>query len=502
MRIFPLLAALSLAGLASLPAAEPLRAGVARTDITDRESGPVHDSLFAKALVLTDGVARTALITVDAVALGEIGRIPRTFLPAVRAALEKDPGIPGANVLINASHCHGVVRRDVEALVVQTVREAWRQAAPVTVSVASSREEGISENRRLRLQDGSEVDMRRAYAGPADEQIASVGPIDPQIGILRLDRSNGDPLAVVYQFACHPIMNPPEMGNSADYPGVASRVIEQTLGRGCVALFVQGCAGDINPRGYKDARRPPDAGPLGNRLAIAVLAALREAGPDASTRLGVVNRTVALPRGADLERRMAALQARQAQLLQSFRPTPLQFRSFLPLYLEQRLWPAHPSQPAQAYLHGQATGDGDLSRTDASNRLAVDHYLQNLQIMEELTRLHTNLGLLRMHHKQNQDAGAPTVAAEISGLRVGSFKLVAFPGELTVEIGLNLKKAFQDPHAFVAGYTNGYLYYLPTVSQRNNRGYAQEDCDCIVAPEWQSVFESAALEVHRQLAAP
>lgn len=38
---------------------------------------------------------------------------------------------------------------------------------------------------------------------------------------------------------------------------------------------------------------------------------------------------------------------------------------------------------------------------------------------------------------------------------------------------------------FVAGYTNGYLFYLPTEAQRKNTGYAQEGCDCRVAPEGQ-----------------
>ena len=45
-----------------------------------------------------------------------------------------------------------------------------------------------------------------------------------------------------------------------------------------------------------------------------------------------------------------------------------------------------------------------------------------------------------------------------------------FPGELTVEIGLNMKRASATPHAFVAGYTNGYIYYTPTVEQRSKTG--------------------------------
>lgn len=121
------------------------------------------------------------------------------------------------------------------------------------------------------------------------------------------------------------------------------------------------------------------------------------------------------------------------------------------------------------------------------------------QTMEQLTRLASNLALLKRHLAQTRAAGKPTLDAEVCGLRVGDFRLVTFPGELTVEIGLNIKKAAGGPRAFVAGYTNGYIYYTPTVPQRNNSGYAQEDCDCLVAPQWQEMFESKALEVLRGL---
>ena len=76
---------------------------------------------------------------------------------------------------------------------------------------------------------------------------------------------------------------------------------------------------------------------------------------------------------------------------------------------------------------------------------------------------------------------------------------MTFPGELTVQIGLNIKKSSGDPLAFVAGYTNGYIYYAPTASQRGNSGYAQEDCDTLVAPEWQAIFETKALEMLKGL---
>lgn len=40
---------------ASSACGAPLRAGVGRVEITDRDRGPVNDPSFAKALVLSDG---------------------------------------------------------------------------------------------------------------------------------------------------------------------------------------------------------------------------------------------------------------------------------------------------------------------------------------------------------------------------------------------------------------------------------------------------------------
>ena len=85
------------------------------------------------------------------------------------------------------------------------------------------------------------------------------------------------------------------------------------------------------------------------------------------------------------------------------------------------------------------------------------------------------------------------------GVRIGAFKLVTFPGELTVQVGLNIKKAANDNSVYVAGYTNGYIYYAPTSEQRKNSGYAQEDCDSLVSPEWQQIFERKAVEMLKGL---
>jgi hypothetical protein len=479
-------------------AQEPLRAGTAKIEITNPQTSRVHDPCFAKALVCQQGDVSAVVITLDAVAVGGIGAIRNSFMETVRQELARDPGIAPANVLVNASHCHGNVRSDCEESVVAMVREAWRKLQPVQVGVGSAVEAGISENRRVRLKDGSQVDMRRAYAMAWDDEIASIGPIDPQVGIVKLTREDGSILAVLYNFACHPIMNPPSKGSSADLVGVASTLIEKALiDEQTMAFFVQGCGGDINPLNYKGVDQLGDAEPLGKRLGASVLTTLASIHVKAGT-LAVQRRFVSIPRADDFQVRIEAIESLRNRLLSALKPTNINFKSFLPLLMQQRLFPDFPSAGAQAYLHRLELHDDQLQLLDKEKQSQVEAYLANIQIMEQLTRLNTNLDLLRMHQEKASQAAVGNLECELCGLRLGEFKLVTFPGELTCEIGLNLKR-ISPKHTFVAGYTNGYVHYLPTLEQRNNSGFAQEDCDCMVAPQWQRIFEEAAQQLIKEL---
>ena len=69
--------------------AAPLLAGAAKVDITD-ERGPVNDRLYVRALVLKSGGTTAVLVSIDAVAIGGIGRIKDDFLPNVRAKLQRN----------------------------------------------------------------------------------------------------------------------------------------------------------------------------------------------------------------------------------------------------------------------------------------------------------------------------------------------------------------------------------------------------------------------------
>lgn len=485
--------------LALVPAsrAAELRAGAAKIDIT-RESARTGDPLYAKALVISDGKTTSVLLTVDAVAIGGIGSIRDEFLPNVRHRLKQDLGIQPGMVLANASHCHGVVTPHIEDRAVQAVKEAYGKMVPVRVGSGSGFENSIMENRRLVLKNGRQIDVRQAYSLPPDEEVVAVGPIDTEIGVVRLDREDGTPLALVYNFACHPIKGIPSGGNTADISGFASQVIEDNLGHNAIALFVQGCGGDINPIEYKQVDLPRDAQPLGNQLAISTLKAANAIKTTKRATLCMVNHTLALPR-ADHTKRIAEMEIEQQKLLQALRGTSLNFKTFLPLYTKYQVTGEFPAEYSYRYLRDKQIGRDNLEKLDARNRNDLERYLKNVHTMEALSRLAINKALLEKHLKRNQEAGMKPIEVEVVGLRLGDFRMITFPAELTVPIGLNLKQ--QSPHeqTFVAGYSNGYIYYAPTAEQLKNVGRAQEDSDCLLAPEWQAIFENKALQILKDL---
>ena len=473
-----------------------LMAGAAKVDIT--KDGPVNGRLHARALVVKSEQETVVLVTLDVVSLGMIGHIDNGYLGRVRERCEKELGIKPNSIVINTSHCHGVPADDTDDRTVRAITQAVKNIEPVKVGIGVGYEDRISENRRYKLKNGMTIDARHAYSMPADEDVAEIGPIDPQIGVLRLDRLDGSTLAVVYNFAMHPIQNVPGKENTADVTGFSSEVIEDNLDKGAVALFVQGCGGDINPIFYKHTDSQRDAETLGNTLGLSTLKAVRKIKCTSDERLKLIHEMAEMPR-ADLAGRIEEMEAEKLRLAGTLGGTSLNLKTFLPLVVKYRLSTEFPSYYSHTYLLEKELGRKGLEQLDAENRNNIAAYIRNIQTMEQLTRVNTNLRLLKMHHKQNIDAGKRTVDVELIGMRVGDFVLTTFPGELTVQIGLNIKQASPHKTTFVAGYTNGYIYYCPTAEQLKNRGYAQEDSDCILAPEWQKKYEARAADILSRL---
>jgi hypothetical protein len=65
---------------------------------------------------------------------------------------------------------------------------------------------------------------------------------------------------------------------------------------------------------------------------------------------------------------------------------------------------------------------------------------------------------------------AKMIKVEILGVKIGNMQLITFPGELTVQLGLNIKKSAPNENTFIAAYKNGYIYFAPTADQLRNTG--------------------------------
>jgi len=252
--ILGILAMLSIKG----GAAATLTAGVAKVDITPpvgvplwgyelRDSTGTLDPLYARVLVLEMGEKRLALVTLD---------LGRTFghdsIERLREAAKASSGI--SYVFIAATHDHsaaslqdryrnGTPAWETEMLdkIGKAIAEAHRNAVPAQLGVGY----GVAYigHNRLRLNADGTV----TWFEHNPTQIPTA-PVDPTVAVLRVDTTDGKPLAILVNYACHPVVfGPDNTQYSADWVGVMERTVEKALGGQPICFFLQGAPGDINP---------------------------------------------------------------------------------------------------------------------------------------------------------------------------------------------------------------------------------------------------------------
>jgi hypothetical protein len=224
-------------------AMSPLRAGAAKVDVTPapgelpKTGYGILDRLYARAIVLDNGVATAALVTVDA------GAIPESLWQAVSQSIAKDLGIPVTAVLLTATHTHsagGQRSPDYAQKIVEAVRLAKQRLAPARVGYGTG-ESYINVNRQI-------IDPKtgRWWEGPNRE-----GPSDKTVAVVKFETITGDPLAAYYNYAVHGVITGQLDQVSGDIPGATSRYIEESFDDKVVAVWSNGAGGDQNPIYYQ-----------------------------------------------------------------------------------------------------------------------------------------------------------------------------------------------------------------------------------------------------------
>jgi len=398
-----------------------LRAGAAKVVITPpagtRLSGyagragtstGAHDDLYARALVLDDGARRLALLTCDLVGLSD------ESVARIRKAIEAPAGIPSEHVMVSCTHTHsGPATMDLRAcgaMEPEVTRQIEEKAAEAVLAAAKA-----LRNATIQVAYGkSDIGINRRYRPPGGTMQIGENPdgvTDPRSGILRISSETDRAMAILVNHACHAVV----LGNdnllaSADFPGALCRSLEERVGG--TAFFLQGCCGNINPRergGFEVVSR------VGQRLADHVLIGLRRARPVAVPKLRVASEVVELP--------LLPLASREEarKVLEDSERVVAEF---------------DPSKTHLAHLH-IAEAFRDWARA-----------------------------VLALHDDPNRPE---TTRAEVQVLSIGDVKLVGLPAEPFVELGLAIKRRVRG--AFVLGYTNGNVGYVPTASAYPEGGY-------------------------------
>jgi hypothetical protein len=179
----------------------------------------------------------------------------------------------------------------------------------------------IGYNRRRVNPDGTVTMVWR------NETKVPTAPVDPTVSVLRLDTVDGRPLAVLVNYACHPVVfGADNLQYSADFPAVVAQVVEQAFSARPLCFFLQGAPGDINPY-YATTPLEQDAAKrrewtgqrLGEEAARVAKAIQTETIPDASLDLAEDLLTFNL-RWSPEKFRQALLEAYRTKILETFAP--------------------------------------------------------------------------------------------------------------------------------------------------------------------------------------
>jgi len=231
-----------------------LKAGTAKVNITpEKIDEPVHDSLYARSLVLDMNGERIAFVSVDLVIytseeLEKICRDKFGISQLMLCSSHTHSGFPDGNT--------GYIRDQI----VKSVDMALKQMFSAKICAGRKSFPQLGFNRLVVREDGH---ARESWYG--DDHYLSenpdripFGPVDPEVGVIKIEDLNGEPRAIIMNYACHADVVCSNYAISADYPGVACRYVEKAFDNKVNCLFVQGAGGNIESLIISSRRTGPD----------------------------------------------------------------------------------------------------------------------------------------------------------------------------------------------------------------------------------------------------
>ena len=206
------------------------------------------------------------------------------IVKAARELIEARHGIPASSVMIASTHTHS-------GPTAISLGNTWGAVSPkctetLPQSLADSVGVAMDEMIPITL-----CHARGEIAELAHNRVAADGPVDQNMDVIRADREDGEPLAIICHASSHAVTN--RHTNtlvSRDFPGVICDSLE-TIWPGSTAMFLQGACGDVNPNFVHTGKRL-EAGLIAAGRAV-TLAAMAE--PLEVVRLSAHSEVVELP---------------------------------------------------------------------------------------------------------------------------------------------------------------------------------------------------------------
>lgn len=421
-------------------------AGAAAVDITPtawplplvgsfryRPATSAHDPLHSKAVVIRSGGSTVAIAVVDSC------YIPRDTLDVAKSRVQAETGLPTDRILVSATHTHsapppapGIGLRGLEEEshldnesqyserliqgIASSIVQAHSRLEPAQIGWATPSLPTQVFNRRWIMKNGSippdpfggttdRVQMNPPFASP--NLVRPSGPVDPEVAVLSVRSAEGEPIALLANYALHYVGGVPPGQVSADYFGEFARILADRLGAGAgfVGILSNGTSGNINNLDFSKPRirKEPfeQARHVASELADVVLDSL-----------------------GDIEYASEAVVAMEQSELTLARRKP---------------------------------SETELAQ---SRRLLADP-------PESVTARQT----IYAQRAVALDEGPDEVSVILQAIRIGEVGIAALPFETFVETGLAIKEQSPMRPSFVIELANGAEKYLPTPEHHEFGGY-------------------------------
>ncbi len=416
-----------------------LKAGSATSNITPplgtaipggfrpRYAQNVDDELSAKALVIQNDSTRIALVTCDLIA------VTQHMIDVAKQRIADRCGIPPEHVMVNATHTHTAVavanllgvNEDsdytnwVPLKIADAVELALSKLVPARIGFASVSEDRITFNRRWHMKDGT-VRMNPGIEHP--DLVQPTGPIDPELTMMHVATEDNTPISAVANFSLHYIGTDNGSSLSADYFGHFDRLMRRYLGETCVSLLWNAASGQINNIDFSGQTKWSAGGHTQAVKMANVLAG------HFITEMQFMEMHDTL----QLSGKLDTLKFTRKQITNK----DLEIAEKV-LSVETGTYDGYETGPF-SWVVGQPIPQN-----------LVDIYALECQRLAKLPE---------------------QMSAPVQVLRLGEAAIVALPGEVFVETGLNIKSKSDAKPLFLVSLANGYIGYICTDEALTQQG--------------------------------